>query len=52
MTKVLYFLRSNVSLPWPLNSFLTCDKARYLHNLIIFTWTALLLLIYIMVKIK
>ena len=44
MTKVLYFLRSNVYLSWPLNSFLTFDKARYLHNLIIFTWTALLLL--------
>ena len=24
--------------------FFTFDKARYLHNLIIFTWTALLLL--------
>ena len=44
MTKVLYFLRSNVYLSWLLNSFLTFDKARYLHNLIIFTWTALLLL--------
>ena len=33
MTKVLYFLRSDVYLSWPLNSFLTFDKARYLHNL-------------------
>ena len=44
MTKVLYILRSNVHLSWPLNSFFTFDKARYLHNLVIFTWTPLLLL--------
>ena len=32
MTKVLHILHSNVYLSCPLNSFLTFDKASYLHN--------------------
>jgi len=37
-------LQHNVYLSWPLNSFRTFDEDRYSHHLIHFTWTALLLL--------